>query len=149
MDSPLPPRRGLQGVCPPSFAGGLPGFWVPLVWGLARGCCFPLILKPGGIPPRPPGRGLCPLPGGLGGIPPGFKTRGKQQPLANPHTSGTQNPGKPPANGGGQTPCNPLRGGNGESKGAKTPMARGLGNVPKNLKKRREENCWKKKQANS
>ena len=69
-------------------------------------------------------RGQSPLPGGLGDVPPGFKIRGKQQPLANPHTSGTQNPGKPPANGSGQ---------NREWRGLR-PLPGGLGGVPPGFK---------------
>jgi|GEM_PF-4850453 len=66
--SPKPPGRGLRPLhplSPPPFAGGLPGFRVPLVGGSAGVSCSPPFYPPiaggyeglGAYPPGPPGGG--------------------------------------------------------------------------------------------
>ena len=65
-------------------------------------------------------RGLRPLPGGLGDLPPRTKNKGRVANSCNPATSGTQNAGKPSANGGGKM----------GGQGGKAPMAGGMGDVP-------------------
>jgi len=65
-DTPMPPSWGLRppvppSFCPPSFAEGLPRFWVPLGGGLVIVSSLPLVFVLGAHPPRPPGRGRGPL----------------------------------------------------------------------------------------